>query len=98
MAWDLGFGIWDLGFVVSFSKQLAGWPHATLDLPESASALVGERIQRADVGERRQLVAPQPRPLHDLLDRCEAPDRAQLHGPLVRARVAEVGPELARVA
>ncbi len=49
---------------IEFARRANGFFH----LPERAPALVGERIERADVGQRRQLVAAQPRALHDLLD------------------------------
>ena len=57
-------------------EELAGRAHGALDLPQRAAPLVGERVERADVGQRRQLVAAQAGALDDLLDRREAADRA----------------------
>jgi hypothetical protein len=66
--WDLGFGVWVLGFVVLSFKELPRRPDRALHLPERAPPLVGERVERADVGERRQLVAAEARPPHEVLD------------------------------
>src|SRR4029078_2403912 len=49
-------------------------------------------VERTDVGERREFVTPQAGALDDLLDRIEAAGRPQLHGPVMRADVAEVRP------
>jgi hypothetical protein len=36
--------------------ELPRWPDGPLDLPQRAAAVVPERFERADLGERRQLV------------------------------------------
>jgi hypothetical protein len=38
-------------------KELSGRPHGAFDLPERAPAIETEPVERADLGERRQLVA-----------------------------------------
>src|SRR5204862_8259193 len=46
-------------------KELTSRPHTALHLPQRASPLIRKRIQRADIRQRRQLVAAQARALHD---------------------------------
>src|SRR4029434_3987349 len=80
---------------LALAEQLPRWPHGALHLPQRAPPVVRECVQRTNVCEYRQLVAPQAGALHPPLDRLEAPHRFELHRPLVRADVAEVGAALA---
>src|SRR5215208_6293461 len=97
-SWEwLGVGTWELR-VIKAREHLTSRPDSALNLPERTASFVGERIECTNVGKRRQLVTAQAGALHDVLDRSEAAGRPQLHGPVVRADVAEIGAGLARVA
>src|SRR5688572_582650 len=68
--WWLGFGLWALGFwlwALAFGEKLASGPDSPFDLPQCAASFVGERVERADVSERRQLVAAKAGALDDIL-------------------------------
>ena len=75
-------------------EQLAGGSNGALDLPQGAPALVRERVQRADVRQRRQLVPPQPGAANEVPGGCESAHGPQWHAPFVRAGIAEVRPRL----
>src|SRR5947209_8855578 len=53
-------------------KQLAARAHGPLRLPQGRSAVVAERIERADVGERDDLVAPETGAGDEIIERCES--------------------------
>lgn len=65
--WGLGAGGWKIllcefrGFCVDrrFVKELSTWPDRAFGLPQGGPAVVTERIERADVGERDDFVAAQ---------------------------------------
>src|SRR5438067_1611771 len=60
-----------------------------LRLPQRRPPVVAECVQRAIIGERYQLVAPQPRARDEIVDRMKASRARGLRGPVVRAVVAE---------
>ena len=66
--WALSFGFSDLGLVVARLEYLTRRTYGLLDLPQRAPPFVGERIQRSDIGQRRQLVTAQARAVRDVLD------------------------------
>src|SRR6185295_20331201 len=74
-------------------EQLSRWSHGALGLPERGAAIVAESVQRADVGERDDLVAAKAGARDQVVERAEAPAFAPLAlrrgGPVVRAVVAE---------
>ena len=53
-------------------EELAARTNRALGLPERGAAVVAERVQRADVGERDELVAAQPRARREIVERFEA--------------------------
>jgi len=57
-----------LGVFFGRLKQCAGRPNSAFNLPQRTAPLVRERIERADICQRRQFVTPQAGFLHDLLD------------------------------
>src|SRR5207247_2790353 len=71
-----------------------------LGLPQCGAAIVAERVERADVGERDHLVAPQARAGDEIVERLESfafallLEREPLRraAPVVRAVVAEPAP------
>src|SRR5205085_6183937 len=71
-----------------FLKELARWTDGAFGLPEGGAAVVAERVQRADVGERHQFVAAEAGAGDEIVDRAEA-RRAVARCPVVRAVVAE---------
>ena len=76
--------------VSSCREQLAGWADGALGLPQRRAAIVAERVQRADVGERHELVAAQAGARDEIVERGEASRRrARAASPVVRAVVAE---------
>jgi hypothetical protein len=54
---------------ISRFEQFPGGPDRPLDLPQCAAAMVPERVERADFGERRQLVPPQSHARDEIVDR-----------------------------
>src|SRR5205823_4061851 len=76
-------------FCVDRCEELAGGPHRTLGLPERRAAVVAERVQRADVGERDDFVAAEASPRDEIVERNEA---AGARGPVVRTDAAEPTP------
>src|SRR5688500_3595878 len=61
------------GIVITLGRsllgQLPGCPNCLLDLPQGAAAIEPGRVERADFGERRQLVAPDAGLRDQVLDR-----------------------------
>src|SRR5207237_4450638 len=53
-----------------FVKQFAAWTNRALGLPQRGAAVVAERVQRADVGEGHNFVAPQTRARDELVERA----------------------------
>ena len=56
-------------------EQFAGRPHGALSLPERRAAIVAERVQRADVGERDDFVAAHTGPRDEIIEGDEPPSR-----------------------
>ena len=56
------------GSRIPFGKQLSRRPDGLLNLPQRRAPIVAERIQRADVGERLQLLAAQVRARNEILN------------------------------
>src|SRR5947209_18901560 len=78
------------GLCVDRREQFAGWAHRSLGLPQRGAAIVAKRIERADVGQRDQLVAAQTRACDEVVDRSEAARRScRRRRPIVRTGVAE---------
>ena len=59
----------------SIVEQLARGPDGALGLPERRAAVVAEGVQRADVGERDDFVAPQAGARDEIVERHEAAAR-----------------------
>src|SRR5437763_12592624 len=71
-----------------FVKRLTARAYGALRLPQRGSAVVAERIERADIGERHDLVAAESGAREEMVEGAEAlGDRPG--PPFVRARVAD---------
>jgi len=57
--------------VSSLIKQFTARTHGTLRLPERRTAIVAERVERADVGERHDLVAAKAGAGDEIVERFE---------------------------
>jgi hypothetical protein len=53
-------------------EQFAGWTNRAFDLPQRAAAIVAEGVERADLCERRQLIASDTRSRDEIFDRDKA--------------------------
>src|SRR5207237_9657503 len=71
-----------------FVKHLTARAYGALRLPQRGSAVVAERIERADIGERHDLVAAESGARDEIVEGAEAL-RDRPGAPFVRARVAE---------
>ena len=59
-------------FPVALIKQLTARADGALGLPERGAAIVAQRVERADVGERDQLVAAKAAARDEIVERGEA--------------------------
>src|SRR5262249_44040735 len=51
--------------------QFSAWPNGALGLPQRRSTVVAKRIQGADVGQRDDLVSPDPGARDEIVERRE---------------------------
>src|SRR5687767_5823666 len=69
----MGVGGWGLGVdAAGVSEEFAGRPYRLFDLPQRRAPIESERVQRADLRERRDFVAPHAAAPDQLIERVEA--------------------------
>src|SRR5262245_23760641 len=74
------------------AEQLTAQPDGALGLPQRGSAVVAERIERADVGQRHDLVAAEAGAGDQRFERVITARTLDAGLPIVRAVVAEPAP------